>query len=137
MESFIVPVVLNTDLYRSDKTAERFKNKDKNKHWFCFNPNDTYGYGPVTGKFKTIVDLKLIDITSPLFYYDFVRKIEILSINDEDIRNIKSHALFAIGFSDFEIYKDFATKLTLPINDSSNILVNLTTQFMEIGHAIL
>jgi len=121
--AFIKDLPLNTKLYRSGN-----KQSDLNGSWFCFNPNDTFGYGKITGEFQTKRVLKLIDITHPDFYNDYSHKLIQISKVNNDINTIKGQLLFPIGFIDINIYLEFAKSLSLQVSPSS-LDVGIESQF--------
>ena len=60
--SFDFILTPDTLLYRSAHTKEKLLGE-----WYTFLVEDSYGYGSVTGEFKTKKPLKLLDITKIAF----------------------------------------------------------------------
>ena len=61
----LIAVPKDTLIYRSYKTLE-----SRNGYWFSLNPNETHGYGNITGEFKITKDIKeatlvIVDYISP------------------------------------------------------------------------
>lgn len=109
--NFIKPYPKDTIVYRSAVSQDKLHG-----NWYSFSPNLTYGYGGITGSFKSVRDLRLIDITREDFYNEFINYINAYNLSNDQKRSI----LFPIGFRNFEVYKRTAQKFSLspqPISD--------------------
>jgi hypothetical protein len=111
-------------LYRSVKTREHLLGE-----WYSFIPEDTFGYGSITGEFKCIKPIKLLDITKNSFYNHFRDKIIYYSKINKHIDENKMILLFPLGFSDTIIYRKFANEIGMSISPQTNLTLELDTQY--------
>ena len=111
-------------LYRSTKIREHLLGQ-----WYCFIPEHTFGYGPITGEFKTTKSLKLLDITKNSFYNDFKDKIIDCSKSNHLVNDNKMPLLFPLGFTDAIIYTKFADEIRFPRVSTIDLVLELDTQY--------
>lgn len=118
--------ILNPDilLYRSVKTRENLLGE-----WYSFIPEDTYGYGPITGEFRSTKSLKLIDITKNSFYNDFRDNIIKYSKINPIINSRKKAILFPLGFPDYKVYTKIADELGITRELSIDLNIELDAQY--------
>lgn len=100
-------------LYRSytDETA-------RIGSWFSTDATETYGYGAITGEFNVVRDLKILDLSSKIFYDKFILDLDTLIETKPQLEQLKPHILFPLGFDDRLFYRDFAKDIGI---DLSNI----------------
>jgi hypothetical protein len=123
--SFIKTIPVSSEFYRSANDVSNL-----NGYWFGINPNDTFGYGSITGIFRPNRELKLIDITNQDFLNDFMNKLTEHSQTDPTIEILRNSLLFPIGFPNMDIYRRFCNNLGLKMHyPPNNIEVELATQF--------
>jgi hypothetical protein len=79
----------------------------KNGYWFSFDPTNTYGYGRITGEFRLIKDLTLINIAHENFYENLKNILKQATDFNENLKIIHPNILFPIGFDDSLFYRDF------------------------------
>ncbi len=118
---FITNYPQDSIVYRSANTLDKLKNGQ----WFSFTPNATFGYGSLTGEFKINKKLKLIDICREDFYNDFINHLNIFNVSDDD----KCFCTFAVGFKNFECYKNYAKSCGFTILDSVSDEIERMSQF--------
>jgi len=111
-------------LYRSVKLRDNLLGE-----WYSFMPQNTFGYGSITGEFKSIKPLKLLNITKNSFYNHFRDKIIDSSKKDESFNINKMMILFPLGFSDTTIYRKFAKELGIPSVPETDLIIELDTQY--------
>lgn len=122
---FFISLPETTKLYRSVKNIT-----DLTGYWYCFTPDDTYGYGSITVEFKPKKELRLLNIEDNSFYNDLINKIkETNKIGILEIDDVK--LLFPLGFSDFEVYKQFTKAFKIPSIDTPKINIELASQFYQ------
>ncbi len=120
---FITNYPSNSIIYRSANALDKLKDGK----WFSFAPNVTFGYGSLTGEFKTNKDLKLIDICREDFYNEFINYLHAYNISDND----KCLFTFALGFVNFECYKNFARSIGINVVDTISDDVERMSQFFS------
>jgi len=127
-DTFTRIIPSSTSLYRSADKAD-----DLPGTWFSLVASDSYGYGSKTGEFRTVKELRLLDITTIEFHTDLIQKINKLSEKNMHVNNNKSTLLFPLGFTDYEIYKEMVKSvLNIPIISPSNIQVDIdSSQFFN------
>lgn len=111
-------------LYRSVRTRENLLGG-----WYCFIPEHTLGYGPITGEFKSNRPLKLLDITTNNFYNDFTGKIVEYSRSMPEVISRKMYILFPLGFTDINVYKKFADEIHIPREANIHLGLELDSQY--------
>ena len=97
--------------------------------WYTFIPEDSFGYGQITGEFKSKKTLKLLDITKESFYTDVKYKIMEYSKRDSDVYNNRFSLLFPLGFTDSFSYSKFAEIAGITRADTLNSDILLETQY--------
>jgi hypothetical protein len=111
-------------IYRSSHTREKLLGE-----WYTFVAEDSYGYGPITGEFKTKKPLKLLDITKNSFYNDYRDNIIKYSKINPILNEMKMILLFPLGFPDSRVYTKYVEGLELTIEPLTNNNVELDTQY--------
>ena len=111
-------------IYRSVQSRENLLGE-----WYTFIPEDGFGYGPITGEFKSTKSLKLLDITKDTFYTDVKYKIMEYSKTDNDVYNNRFSLLFPLGFTDSFTYGKFAELAGISRADTLNSDILLETQY--------
>ena len=111
-------------LYRSAKTRETLLGE-----WYCFRPEQTLGYGPITGEFKSNRPLKLLDITKNAFYTDFTGKFVEYSRSTPSVIPRKMYILFPLGFTDIDVYKKFADEIKFTREANIHLVLELDSQY--------
>jgi hypothetical protein len=119
--NFITNYPSNSSIFRSAHTMDKLKEGK----WFSFVPNVTFGYGTLTGEFKTNKDLKLIDICREDFYNEFINYLHAYNVSDSD----KCFYTFALGFVNFECYKNYAKSIGINVNDNISDEIERMSQF--------
>jgi len=123
--SFDYILFTETLVYRSVRSRDQLLGE-----WYCFTPEDTFGYGEITGEFKCIRPLKLLDITKNTFYNDVTDKITEYCKTSSYVRENKMSFLFPLGFPDFTLYKEFAKEeLKIEPADLVHKIIELETQY--------
>jgi len=122
--SFDFILTPDTLLYRSAHTKEKLLGE-----WYTFLVEDSYGYGSVTGEFKTKKPLKLLDITKNSFYNDVRDRINEHSKINPVINEKKTSILFPLGFPDSTVYSKFADLIRIPRSPSIEFGIELDTQY--------
>ena len=122
--SFDFILTPDTLLYRSAHTKEKLLGE-----WYTFVAEDSYGYGSVTGEFKSKKPLKLLDITKNSFYSDVRDRINEYSKINPVINEKKSAILFPLGFPDYTVYIKFAELIPIQKSPSIDINIELDAQY--------
>jgi len=123
--SFDYILIPDNLVYRSVRSRDKLLGE-----WYCFTPEDTLLYGEITGEFKCIRPLKLLDITKNSFYNDVTDKIKEYSKTDSYINEKKMFFLFPLGFPDFTLYKEFAKEeLKFEVSPLVHKSIELETQY--------
>jgi hypothetical protein len=123
--TFIKTIPVSIEFYRSADDVSNL-----NGYWFGIKPDDTFGYGSITGIFHPVRELKLIDITNQDFFNDFMNKLTTHSQIEPSIETLRNALLFPIGFPDMDIYRRFCNNLGIKMfYPPNNIEVELATQF--------
>ena len=102
-------------LYRSFNTQTHIMGKN----WFTLSPEESFGYGKYTYEYTPKEDLTLIDFTSIYFYNDFLSKLKDINRNIKIVgieTSYRNLLLFPLGFSDLNVYYEFAKTYINPPN---------------------
>lgn len=83
---------------------------NKDGFWYSLNAKDTYGYGTVTGEFRLLKDISLINIIHPNFYKLLKDVVKQASTTSSLIKKMASVILFPLGFEDGVFYREYAKK---------------------------
>lgn len=111
-------------IYRSVNTREKLLGG-----WYTFVAEDSFGYGPITGEFKSKKPLKLLDITKNSFYNNFRDTIIKYSKSNPAMNSKKISILFPLGFPDSTIYTKFAKLIGIQKAESIDLNIELDTQY--------
>jgi len=111
-------------IYRSAHTRENLLGG-----WYTFIAEDSFGYGPITGEFKSKKTLKLLDITKNSFYNDFRDNIIKYSKSNPGMNSKKILLLFPLGFPDSTLYTKFADLIRIPRVPTIDFGIELDTQY--------
>ncbi len=88
----------NSKLYKGGPSEFTWMYVSGNRHvWFAEKLETAKKYGQFVHTFETVKELKLINISSPLFHYDFIGKLNLLYRNNDGKDSRKSWALMPIG----------------------------------------
>ena len=125
---FVKKVDTSSQFYRAARDISGI-----NGYWFGFSPDDIRGYGNILGIFNPSRNLNLIDITSNIFYIDYIARFNNhFHSNPAGIPKLTAY-LFPIGFTDKECYQQFFNTIN-PNHDSPPISYEILSSAQFFGN---
>jgi hypothetical protein len=103
MELFTIKLSQNTDLYHGSNNNKLKLPLQNKPTWFCENTQHISKYGQFIYSFKNNVELKLIDICSPIFQMHYSNEINNKFTNSDD----RMKYLVALGLPNYNTQDKF------------------------------